>query len=148
MIRACWLLPLGLVASVARADDAPSAARGQKLFNGEIEVAARIVGQDFVLPAQANRCVNCHTPARASAASSVINPQAVAPLLTPSTLMELRRRRGGPPSRYDASSLCALLRSGVDPAYVMIPRTMPRYVISDADCQSLWLHLTATTPRR
>ena len=57
------------------------------------------------------------------------------------------RRRGGPPSRYDAAGLCTLLRSGVDPAHVIILRTMPRYDINDADCQSLWLHLTAPPAR-
>jgi mono/diheme cytochrome c family protein len=148
MTRASLLLALAVCAAPASAADATSsAARGQRLFNGDIELAARIVGQDFALPAQASRCVNCHAPARASAASSLANAQPIAPPLTLSSLTEPLRRRGGPPSRYDAASLCTLLRSGVDPAYVMILRTMPRYEISDADCQSLWQHLSAATPR-
>jgi hypothetical protein len=129
-------LLLGGVAGAAAAD----ATRGRALFEGSAALPARVHGQDFALPAQASRCVNCHVAPSAptSAASAVA---AGAPLLTAAALSTPTRRRGGPPSRYDAASLCTLLRSGVDPAYVMIQRTMPRYDISDADCQALWLHL-------
>ncbi len=134
-------------AATAIAQTPANAARGRQLFDGEAPVAARIVGQDFVLPTEASRCVNCHGPQRAAAASSVLGTQRIGPALTASTLTEATRRRGGPPSRYDATSLCTLLRSGVDPAHVIILRTMPRYEINDADCQSLWLHLTAPPAR-
>jgi hypothetical protein len=114
--------------------------RGRALFDGSAALAARVHGQDFALPAQASRCVNCHlVPAVPAFAASA--PADGAPPLTAESLSTLSRRRGGPPSRYDATSLCTLLRSGVDPAHVMIQRTMPRYEISDTDCQALWLHL-------
>jgi mono/diheme cytochrome c family protein len=151
--RRAWPLALGLVAlfaGAAHADDAASAARGRQLFVGEAPLAARIVGQDFALAPEAGRCINCHGatagPAgpRASAAGSPAD--LAAPVLSAATLTATVRRRGGPPSRYDAAALCTLLRTGVDPAHVMILRTMPRYEINDADCRSLWLHLT-TTPR-
>jgi hypothetical protein len=126
---------------------AESATRGRQLFEGEFALPARIVGQDFALPAQASRCINCHGASRGNAASSSAATQQVGPALTPSALTDAVRRRGGPPSRYDAASLCTLLRSGVDPAHVIILRTMPRYEITDADCRSLWLHLIDSPAR-
>jgi mono/diheme cytochrome c family protein len=136
----CWAL-LAL-ATAASADGGASVTRGRQLFDGELALPARIAGQDFALPAQASRCVNCHGPARGDAASQAAGAQRIGPALTAGTLTDAVRRRGGPPSRYDAASLCTLLRSGVDPAHVIILRTMPRYEITDADCRSLWLHLT------
>ena len=143
--RLAWVL-LALATS-ASADDGASALRGERLFGGEAALPARIIGQDFALPAQASRCVNCHGPARGNAPSSPPSAPGIAPALTRATLADPLRRRGGPPSRYDAASLCTLLRSGVDPAHVMISRTMPRYEITDADCRSLWQHLTNPPPR-
>jgi hypothetical protein len=143
-------LALSLMGSAHAADDA-TAARGRQLFTGEAALPARIVGQDFALPVDASRCINCHAAvsaaAPAAASSALAATQRVGPPLTRALLTEPTRRRGGPPSRYDAASLCALLRTGVDPAYVIVPRTMPRYDISDADCRSLWLHLTAEGAR-
>jgi hypothetical protein len=138
MRRSFFSLTGLLLAGVAAGSDA---SRGRDLFDGRIVLPARVHGQDFALPAQASRCAGCHavpaavTPAASGAATSA------APPLTAATLSTPARRRGGPPSRYDATSLCTLLRSGVDPAHVMIQRTMPRYEISDTDCQALWLHL-------
>jgi hypothetical protein len=62
--------------------------------------------------------------------------------LSAATLAEPVARRGGPPSRYDARSLCTLLRSGVDPAHVMVQRAMPRFDIDDLQCEALWQYLT------
>ena len=42
----------------------------------------------------------------------------------------------------DLTSFCRLLRTGVDPAYVIIDRVMPTYDVSDAACASLWQYLT------
>ena len=147
-MKARWSLLATLALTLgALADDGASAARGQQLFEGQLALAARIVGQDFALPAEASRCVNCHGPARSSASSSPALSQRLGPVLSRAALTEAVRRRGGPPSRYDAASLCTLLRSGVDPAYVIIVRSMPRYEISDADCRSLWQHLTDSPAR-
>ena len=145
--RCCGLALAAMLASAAAADDGASAARGQKLFQGELALPARIAGQDFALPAQASRCINCHAVSRSNAASAPADAQRIGPALTAAALTDAVRRRGGPPSRYDAASLCKLLRSGVDPAYVMILRTMPRYEVSEADCQSLWLHLATASTR-
>jgi cytochrome c553 len=138
------VLALALLSATAGAADEATASRGRALFLGEAHVPARIAGQDFGLPAQASRCVNCHgaTATKAASAATPIADVPGAPALSAATLTTLTRRRGGPPSRYDAAALCKLLRSGVDPAHVMIFRSMPRYEISDADCQALWLHLT------
>jgi mono/diheme cytochrome c family protein len=142
-----WAFVLALCSGVAQADDAPSAARGRQVFEGAAAVSARIAGQDFALPTEASRCVNCHGAARVGAASSPADAQRIGPPLTRSALTQPAGRRGGPPSRYDAASLCRLLRTGVDPAHVMILRAMPRYEIGDTDCQSLWLHLMALPNR-
>ena len=109
---------------------------GSALYHGELALTGRIVGHDLDLPAQASRCINCHGAAVAASAPPL------APLLNAASLTRLTPRRGGPPSRYDTASMCALLRSGVDPAHVMIPRTMPRYTITDADCKALWAFLS------
>jgi len=109
---------------------------GRALYAGERALPGRIVGHDLDLPVQASRCVNCH----GSAATPV---EVFAPRLDGGDLMRLQPRRGGPPSRYDAAALCTLLRTGVDPAHVVIPRTMPRYRASDADCEALWAHLVS-----
>jgi hypothetical protein len=116
--------------ALAVAGSAAADSRGRAIYLGQEALPARIVGQDFVLPPQASRCVNCHAAAGG------------APALTAATLTRPVARRGGPPSRYDAVALCTLLRSGIDPAHVMIQRTMPRYVVDEADCRALWRHLT------
>lgn len=149
MTAARWhSLALLALATAASADGGASAAHGSKLFEGDLALPARIVGQDFALPATASRCINCHGPARSDAASSPATAQRIGPALTRSTLTDAVRRRGGPPSRYDAGSLCTMLRTGVDPAHVIILRTMPRYDITDADCRALWLYLTDSAARR
>jgi mono/diheme cytochrome c family protein len=135
--RAAFALLAALGAATGALADEAAAARGRALFLGEAALEARVHGQDFALPAQASRCVNCHGPAAVTAGASA----AAAPGLSAATLTQPVRRRGGPPSRYDAAALCTLLRSGIDPAHVMIQRTMPRYQISDEDCRALWLHL-------
>ncbi len=140
MILRWSLLGLLVLGGAAFAADAPGAARGRQLFEGQAALPARITGQDFALPTQASRCINCH-------GAVAVGTQRIGPVLAAATLAEALPRRGGPPSRYDAASLCKLLRSGIDPAHVIIARTMPRYEISNADCRSLWLHLnTSSSP--
>ena len=119
---------------------------GDRLFHGEAALAARIVGHTMLLPATVSRCMNCHetrSTAVSAAASAVAGGQAgrYGPALDHATLAQPLARRGGPPSRYDASALCTLLRTGIDPAQVMIPQTMPHYDIADTDCAALWAYL-------
>jgi hypothetical protein len=56
-------------------------------------------------------------------------------------LTRLLARRGGPPSRFDAAAFCRLLRTGEDPAGVLLPKAMPRYELDDAQCGQLWRFL-------
>jgi len=38
-----------------------------------------------------------------------------------------------------------MLRTGVDPVYVVISRQMPRYTLSDDQCLDLWRYLMETS---
>lgn len=120
--------------------------RGFELFSGVLPLHGTIVGHTSALPPSAARCINCHAVGSAVPASSTASAAAsFGPLLTPQGLTGAVARRGGPPSRYDAPAFCRLLRQGVDPAWVIVPRSMPRYALSDADCHALWTHLTDTS---
>ncbi len=126
---------------------------GRQLFQGEANLVGRMVGHTHALPPQAVRCMNCHQtqdpPSTASSSSSAqipsssaaFNTQDFGPKLNPDTLTQTLPRRGGPASSYDLKAFCRLLREGIDPAHVMIPQTMPRYVLTDAECEALWTFL-------
>jgi hypothetical protein len=90
-----------------------------------------------MLPAEAVICANCH-----SAPTGALLSGKPAPQLDAALLLEMRQRHGGPPSRYDGQSFCRLLRTGSDPAYVLIDREMPTYEVTDEQCASLWSFLT------
>ncbi|RZM00732.1 MAG: hypothetical protein EOP73_15405 [Variovorax sp.] len=98
----------------------------------------RLAGHPDDLPPAATRCVNCHAIGEAPGRPATAT---FGPLLGPATLAWALPRRGGPPSRYDAASLCRLLREGIDPAWVMVDAAMPRYAVSDAQCEALWARL-------
>ena len=53
-------------------------------------------------------------------------------------------RRGGPPTAFSSGSLCRMLRTGVDPAYILITRQMPRYTLNDDQCLGIWRYLMET----
>jgi len=130
---------------------------GRALFLGEQALPARHATQSQPLPTSASRCINCHSapglrPAAAAAAAAAATATATAagsqgasfgPALNSAALLQLQARRGGPPSRYDAPALCRALREGIDPAGVMLPTAMPRYVLDDAQCRTLWTFLTS-----
>lgn len=134
------------VSSLAAADPGE---RGRGLFDGGTPLAAQIVGQGLALPVQASRCINCHSAgpaaddARGQAASGAGRRLAakIGPALDRESLQRDRPRRGGPPSHYDAASMCRLLRTGIDPVSVIVDRNMPRYEIGTADCDALWAYL-------
>lgn len=133
-MRGCAALAaLAALAACHRPSEA--ARRGERLFVGDEPLAAQIHGQGVPLPGQATRCANCHGEAPGSGAPN-------APALDAGALLTLASRRNGPPSRYDARSFCALLRTGLDPALVQIPRAMPRYQLADAQCDALFAYLT------
>ena len=47
-----------------------------------------------------------------------------------------------PPSSYDRSSFCRVLRTGIDPASIIVGRIMPVYEIDDVQCSRLFRFLT------
>lgn len=114
---------------------------GRRMFLGEIPLPARLAGDPALLPDAATRCANCHLAAPTGGAAGTRD---FAPALTAATLRGTRPRRGGPPSRYDVERFCTLLRTGIDPAHVVIKRAMPRYAIDDRQCRALWVYLTET----
>jgi hypothetical protein len=110
--------------------------RGDALFHGQETLTGRIRGHDETLPAEAVRCANCHEGAKSGRLS-----RAAAPHLDRALLLEARQRRGGPPSHYNQTAFCKLLRTGVDPAAIVIAREMPVYQVDEAQCADLWNYL-------
>jgi len=113
--------------------------QGGRLFRGQVPLTARMVGHTEALPQAAVRCTNCHQRDASAAAST----QDFGPKLDARTLTQPVPRRGGPPSSYDAKSLCRVLTDGIDPAHVMIPQSMPRYTFTISECEALWTFLIA-----
>ena len=123
--------------------------RGAQLFQGRAPLIGRLVGHDDPLPAEVVQCKNCHgleanpPPNPPKAGGEPALTETVGPKLGPSLLTRPVKRRGGPASRYTEDAFCRLLREGIDPAQIMIPQLMPRYTLTDAECNSLWSYLTA-----
>ena len=126
--------------------------RGRAIFHGERTVAGKLEGHDSALPALATRCDNCHEARNAAPLNSPNAPSGAAvtggagadTFATPldrERLSTLKPRHGGPKSAYQLAQFCALLRTGVDPAYIIVRTIMPRYDISDAQCADLWAYL-------
>lgn len=128
-------LLLAACAARARAHGA-----GEALFSGKHPLKGTIRGHRDSLPPDVVACASCHEMGPAVEAS-----RAPAPRIE-SSLFEPQARRGGPPSSYDESSFCKLLRTGIDPAYVLIARVMPTYEINGAECAALWQYLTEGQP--
>ncbi len=124
-------LALVALSCLARAQTACNPADlGCALFNGEHPMAAHLRDDDRPLPSWTTRCVNCHV--------GTSKAQAFAPPLTHDTLLAATRRRGGPISHYDATAFCHAVKDGIDPAGVMLRKSMPRYQITDDQCMALW----------
>ena len=148
-MRLSLIVPLTALALTIGSALADSGAvdRGQKLFTGVAPMSGRISGHSINLPPEASRCINCHRSDLKVEKKGVADPaSSFAPVLNAETLTQPRSRRGGPPSRYDARSLCQTLRTGVDPVYIVMPSVMPRYEVSDDDCALLWAYLTRSSP--
>lgn len=127
------------VDTLARHRDEAARARGEALYSGQAPLPGRLAGHEADLPGIATRCGNCHEAGRTGLAAAPGDRYAVG--LSATRLTSPQSRRGGPASVYDAASLCRLLRTGVDPAQVMIDSAMPRYQPSDDQCQDLWKYL-------
>ena len=102
-------------------------------------IQARMAQQPDALPALAVRCINCHDRSGAGA-------EFRAQVLSRENLLAQMSRRGGPATRFDAVSMCKLLSTGIDPAWIVINQTMPRYDLTDAQCRALWAYLESAEP--
>lgn len=107
-------------------------ASGEQLYYGTRALEARLGGE--LLAATSSRCANCHGAKRDGGAEG----KTVAPALTRAALVGEVPRRGGPATRYTADTFCASLRTGVDPAGIVMSPVMPRYEISGPACHALW----------
>lgn len=119
------------VGAIATAAALSEKARGFALYHGWLSLPATIAGTGVALPVSASACVNCHEGAATG------GPIAIA-RLDGSTLATARRRGGGAVMAYDRDSFCRVLREGVDPSLVTISRTMPRFEVTDRQCEALW----------
>jgi len=124
-----------------------AARRGHALFTGGVApgrraatpLKARLRGHPSALPPEVVVCANCHDGASRGAAAAKAAPQ-----LDRAFLLEPRVRRNGPASSYDQATFCRMLRTGVDPVYILGAREMPVYEIDDGSCADLWAFLTET----
>jgi mono/diheme cytochrome c family protein len=135
------LLCAALIAADAGAKGADSALakRGERIFLGRETLAATIGGHELALPPEVAACAGCH-----KAPDKRRNEQ-FAPPLTRAWLTVPRDRRGGPPFAYDRDTFCKTVRTGMDPGYVILNRTMPRFALNDAQCRALWSYLSERT---
>ncbi len=128
------LLEAGAAGASTNPED--SVSTGRSMFLGDSPLQGAIASHAELLPPRAVSCANCHlgTAGLGSGAS-------FAPVLNRSGMTQPRGRRGGPPSVFSSASFCRMLRTGVDPAFILITRQMPRYTLSDDQCQDLWRYL-------
>lgn len=140
-------LPAQVLAPAAAQVLAPATAqvqaaeRGKRIFHGLDTVPATVQQHGTTLPAHASKCINCHS-ADTPAGEWTGNPQ----YLSATTLSLKFARRGGPAYRYDRPTFCNTIRTGVDPAAIVLESKMPRYRMSETQCADLWLYLTGVRP--
>ena len=125
------LTPLGAASAE------PRASRGELLYRGRIVLKARMANSVDDLAPVATRCSNCHGPDARGVAEAGVNGSSI----RGASLTRSQSRRGGPASAYTAATFRDALRSGHDPAGVLLARAMPRYAIPDSDCAALWEYL-------
>jgi len=125
---------------------------GEQLFDGKVALAAKLAGDAVPLPGYATRCRNCHTNTSPASVDNAVS-QSSTPgslgtgpsrqaVLSRESLTLLKSRRGAPPSRFDEPGFCRLMRQGIDPMNVVMPRLMPRYDLTNSQCHALWIYLT------
>lgn len=122
---------------------------GAALFTGSAPITARTAGDEDDLPSLATRCINCHERTANGVSGLNVSPnggkdgaaRTYASALDEAWLTTPRVRHGGPATQYDEASFCTVIRTGVDPASVLIPPIMPRYDATDAQCANLWTYL-------
>ena len=139
------LFSVGMQNAIAEENTSPEQ-RGAAIFYGKVDLSGRLTGHDDNLPNSAIRCTNCHeelstTPSTIQTPNTTPKATTFAQPLTSQHLKTPQTRRGGPPSIFNAERLCTLLRTGIDPANIIISTTMPRYDLTDAECEDLWIFL-------
>ena len=128
LIRSASVLAVVLIyAGIGEAAAGP----GSKLFSGRTPLSGHLEGQSESMPASATACVGCHNSAKP-----------LGPALNSLSLTGAVPRRGGPASTYDQAAFCRVLRTGIDPSFILLRKEMPRYEISDGQCTNLWRFLT------
>jgi hypothetical protein len=132
------LAAMAVLISIAAAVSLYPWLAGYSIYHGYLPVKGRIAGHDSDLPSRASRCANCHDAAR----GAIRTARRIAPL-TRVALTEPHSRRGGPDTTYAENSFCSLLHEGVDPAFVLVSRTMPRYDMSAFNCHALWTYVSS-----
>jgi hypothetical protein len=123
----------GAVAALAAPAAFAQSVTGEDLYRGRAPLPAHLRGHASGLPPAAVACVNCHEPGPQVASTSA----AFAPRLD-ATLRTALPRRGGPPTAYDEAAFCRLLRTGLDPAHIVVRQAMPQFTLDDAQCALLW----------
>ena len=114
----------------------PPDAEGHAIYHRAQGVVARVNGETVM--AGAARCANCHGEVGEGRREGAL----VAAPLHREALSTRHSRRGGPPSRYSQETFCQSLRTGIDPAGVVLDAAMPRYALSGSSCDSLWRFVT------
>lgn len=140
-LAACLALLLGhqvFAVAASPAPPPPAPERGKRIFHGLDVLQATVQKNGTALPAHASKCINCHsaqTPGGAWPGTSQY--------LSATTMSRRISRRGGPAYAYDRPTFCHTVRTGVDPAGIVLESKMPRYEMSDAQCADLWFFLSS-----
>lgn len=142
----CGFAALVFADAIATGAVPESAQRARAIFFDGLHAVATLRGDERALPAGAVRCANCHDAAGRRVPRERGAAEAGPPLIR-EQLVSARSRRGGPVSRFDEQSFCRLLRTGIDPADIVVRRGMPLYTLSDADCAGLWTLLAEGQPK-
>ena len=107
---------------------------GESIYRGSKSIKGRMAGSEDYLAPAATRCANCHGANGRGVAEAGVSGADI----RGATLRNSTPRRGGPPAAYTLESFRTALRSGHDPAGVVLARAMPRYEISASDSAALW----------
>jgi len=129
----------------------PQVSPGERFFRSGVAadgrpVRATVMG-DIDVPSTTMPCLNCHRRSGwGTVEGPVTTPPVVGPVLfEPRTLgnEQVGVRSEGPGTRpaYDSRTLLRAIREGIDASGRRLSTTMPRYVLSDPDGESLVAYL-------
>lgn len=112
--------------------------KARDYYSGPARMRARLDGIDALLEPSSVRCSNCHGVDAGGIPRGVIKGTNIR-----SSSLGNRRSASGASWSYDASSFCTAVRKGIDGSGRILEPGMPRYDITDAQCQLLWNYVTA-----